>query len=119
MNTAKKNLIKSLKFHAKDHHPTLRPHSFYKGKYAVNLFYVDDHADLLLTVRALVHLSMRVLDPEFVVDDFNEKNEMDYIRQALSIANRLMPYGEEAFLDQLNTYFREEGLREGLDRRQE
>ena len=119
MNTAKKNLIRSLKFHAKDHYPTLRPHTLFKDKYAVSLFYVDDHADLLLTVRALVHLSMRVLDPEFVVDDLNEKNEMVYIRQALSIANRLMPYGDEAFLDTVNTYFREEGLRESLERRQE
>lgn len=116
MNTAKKNLIKNLKFHAGDHHPTLRPHSFFKGKYAVNLFYVDNHADLLLTVRALIHLSMRVLDPEYGVDDINVKNEMDYIRQALSVANRLMPFGEEAFLDQINTYMREEGLRDKLDR---
>lgn len=119
MNTAKKNLIKNLNFHAKDHYPTLRPHPFFKDKYAVNLFYVDNHADLLLTVRALIHLSMRVLDPEFGIDDFNEKNEMDYIRQTLLIANRLMPYGDEAFLDQVNTYFREEGLRDSLERRQE
>lgn len=115
MNSNEEKLINSLKHDACNHDPILKPHGFFKNKYEVNLFYVDDHADLLMTVRALIHLSLRALDPEFV-DDISEKSEDAYIRQALTIANRLMPHGEEAHLDHLNLYFREERLGIGLNK---
>lgn len=110
MNPNEERLIYSLKRHAIDHHPTLKPHSFFKDKYEVSLFYVEDHAELLLTVRALVHLALRTIDPELCPDDISEKNENTYIRHALTIANRLMPQGEEALLDHINLYYREVGL---------
>ncbi len=113
MNKAEKNLIESLKFHARDHHPTLKPHSFFKDKYAVSLFYVDNHADLILSVRAILHLAVKAINPE--MENSCSRYEKEYIRQALTIANRLLPQGEEAFLDQINTYLREEGYRKGLD----
>lgn len=110
MNPNEEKLIDSLKKDAIDHHPILRPHVFFKKKYQVSLFYVDDHAELLMTVRALIYLSSRVLGPEFV-DDVSERIEKAYIHQVLTIANRLMPQGEEALLDHLNLYYREEKLR--------
>jgi len=51
MNPNEEKLINSLKHQALDHHPTLKPHSFFKNKFEVSLFYVDNHVDLVLTVR--------------------------------------------------------------------
>ncbi|UNY97755.1 hypothetical protein MQE36_11735 [Zhouia spongiae] len=115
MNSNEENLIQSLKNQAMDHHPTLKPHGFFKDKFQVSLFYVNNHAELLFTVRALTHLALRVIDPELSEDDISGRNEKDYIRQALTIANRLMPQGEEAFMDVINQYYREEKLRNKLD----
>ena len=56
---------------------------------------------------------MKAIDPE-LCDDINNRFEKEYIRQVLTIANRLLPQGEEALLDDLNLYYREEKLREGL-----
>ncbi|MDT0648151.1 hypothetical protein RM545_15760 [Zunongwangia sp. F260] len=114
MNPNEEALIASLHQQAKDHEPTLKPHSLFEGKYSVNAFYVDDHTDLLLTVRAMIHLAMRVIDPELFGDDISQKNETAFVRQVLIIANRLMPKGEEALLDLLNLYYRDEKLREDI-----
>ncbi|TMU54585.1 hypothetical protein [Flagellimonas algicola] len=108
MNPNEEKLINDLNHHANDHTPTLVPHPFFEGKFQPFFFYVDGHADLLLTVRALVYLSMRTLDPELGTDDVQEKREEVYIRQALIVANRLMPNGEEALMDHLNRFYREE-----------
>ncbi len=117
MNTNEDKLIQNLKDHAMDHEPTLEPHPFFKDKFQVSYFYVDDHADLLSTVRALIFLCHRVLDPEFFENEpFDNTNR--YIRQALILANRLMPMGEEALMDHLNCYFREEGLRQRLGKKE-
>lgn len=56
---------------------------------------------------------MKTIDPE-LCDVNNNKYEKEYIRQSLTIANRLQPKEEEAFLDDLSIYYREEKLREGL-----
>ena len=61
----------------------------------------------------MLHLAMKAIDPE-LCDDINGRYEKEYIRQVLTIANRLLPQGEEALLDDLNLYYREEKLREGL-----
>lgn len=108
MKQHEEKLIENLNYHKMDHTPTLIPHVHFKGKYQPTFFYVDGHADLLLTVRALIYLSMRVTDPEFGRDNILERNEEDYIRQTLTIANRLMPCGEEALLDHINKFYRDE-----------
>ena len=113
MNPNEEKLINSLKHQALDHHPTLKPHSFFKNKFEVSLFYVDNHVDLVLTVRAMLYLAMKTIDPE-LIDDINDRYKKEYIRQVLTIANRLLPQGEEALLDDLNLYYKEEKLREGL-----
>ncbi|MDL5511186.1 hypothetical protein QSE00_05130 [Arenibacter sp. M-2] len=75
MNPNEQKLINSLRFQAMDHHPTLKPHSFFKNKFEVSLFYVDNHVDLVLTVRALLYLAMKAIDPE-ICDDINKKYVM-------------------------------------------
>jgi len=85
MNTNEEKLINSLKHQALDHHPTLKPHPFFNNKYEVSLFYVDNHVDLMLTVRAMLYLAMKAIDPE-LIDDINDRYEKEYIRQILTIA---------------------------------
>lgn len=108
MNPNEENLIKNLRLHSNDHSPTLVPHPYFKGKFQPTFFYVDGHADLLLTVRALLYLSLRAINPDLGSDEIMDRNEEEFIHQAMSIANRLMPVGEEALMDHLNWFFREE-----------
>lgn len=62
----------------------------------------------------MLYLAMKIIYRE-LCDDINKRYEKEYIRQALTIAGRLLPQGEEALLDDLNLYYREEKLREGLN----
>src|SRR5690606_5005582 len=114
MNPNEEKLINSLKSHARDYLPTLKPHPFFKDKYEVSFFYVDDHVDLLLTARALTYLATKVIDPESC-DDISDRSQKVFIRQALKIVNRILPQGEVALMDHLNLYYGEERLREGLE----
>ena len=106
MNPNEEKLIQSLKHQAKDHHPTLKPHPLFKNKYEASFFYVDNHIDLLLTVRAMLYLAKKVIHPE-LYDDINDRYEKEYLCQILTVANRLMPKGEEELMDHLNLYYRE------------
>ncbi|WP_038262361.1 hypothetical protein [Zhouia amylolytica] len=108
MNSNEEQLIKDLKRHAKDHTPTLQPHSFFNDRFQVTCFYVKNHEDLLLSVRSLLYLCKRILDPEDDMEKAPEWIEKDYIRQALSIANRLMPLGDEALLGHINSFYQKE-----------
>lgn len=108
MNPNEEKLIKDLRLHSNDHSPTLVPHPLFKGKFQHTFFYLDGHADLLLTVRALIYLSMRVINPDLGSDDVIDRNEEEFIHQAMTIANRLMPVGEEALMDHLNLFYRQE-----------
>ena len=113
MNQNEEKLIKDLRFHGNDHTPTLVPHPWFKEKFQPTFFYVDGHADLLLTVRALIYLSMRAINPDLGSDDVMDRNEEEFIHQAMTIANRLMPVGEEALMDHLNLFYREEKKAKG------
>lgn len=108
MDLNEEKLLKDLRFHANDHSPTLVPHPWFKDKFQPTFFYLEGHAELLLTVRALIYLSMRAINPELGSDDVMERNEEEFIHQAMTIANRLMPVGEEALMDHLNLFYREE-----------
>ncbi|ETN96398.1 hypothetical protein P278_06660 [Zhouia amylolytica AD3] len=48
------------------------------------------------------------MDPEDDMEKAPEWIEKDYIRQALSIANRLMPLGDEALLGHINSFYQKE-----------
>ncbi|MBW8244025.1 hypothetical protein K1F50_14550 [Muricauda oceani] len=115
MNPNEEKLIKDLRLHSNDHSPTLVPHPWLKDKFQPTFFYLDGHADLLLTVRALLYLSMRAINPDLGSDDIMDRNEEEFIHQAMTIANRLMPVGEEALMDHLNLFYREEKRAEEED----
>jgi len=70
MKPNEEKLIKDLRQHSNDHTPTLDPHPYFKGKFQPTFFYLDGHADLLLTVRAeqakvTVHIDMVEVIPFF------------------------------------------------------
>lgn len=106
MKQPEEKLIEKLNYHKMDHTPTLIPHLYFKGKYQPSFFYVDGHADLLMTVRALIYLSMKAIDPEFGTDDILERNKDEYVQHTLTIASRLMPWGEEGLMDHINEFYR-------------
>ncbi|WP_418502369.1 hypothetical protein [Flagellimonas sp.] len=108
INPNEEKLLKDLRFYGNDHDPTLVPHPWFKDKFQPTFFYLDGHADLLLTVRALIYLSMRAINPDLGSDEVMDRNEEEFIHQAMTIANRLMPVGEEALMDHLNQFYREE-----------
>lgn len=113
MNANEERLINALREHACDHTPTLKPHPFYEDKFSVMGFYVEGHEELMLTIRALTYLCQVVLDPEFAYKE-SKQVQTHYIQHLLSISKRFMPLGEEALLDHLNLYFREERLKDHL-----
>ena len=80
MNPNEEKLINSLKHQALDHHPTLRPHPFFYNKYEVSLFYVDNHVDLLLTVRAMLYLAMKTIDPNCTITSMTDMKRNIYVR---------------------------------------
>ncbi|RNL83921.1 hypothetical protein ED312_14440 [Sinomicrobium pectinilyticum] len=60
MNTYEKKLIESRKHYVKDYHPILQPPSIFKDKFQIRYFYIEGHADLLLTARAFIYLCQKV-----------------------------------------------------------
>ncbi|WP_268225149.1 hypothetical protein [Sinomicrobium oceani] len=116
MKKNEEELLARLREGAKAHHPTLVPHPFYKDKFQVSLFYVEDHMELMLHVQALLNVCTLAIDSsELVKRPPPETLEM-YVRQVLTLANRLLPQGETALLDDINAYFRKEELRKHMDK---
>ncbi|UGU15395.1 hypothetical protein LS482_17145 [Sinomicrobium kalidii] len=110
-------LLRRLKKGAKDYHPTLSPHSLLRGKYQVNFFYMEDHMELMFTVRSLLNVCIMAIDPEQLSERPSRSKQETYIRQVLVVMNRLTPKGEEGLLDDINRYFREEGFRKNTDKK--
>ena len=108
MNAIQQKLINDIESHVGDHTPTLVPHHLYNGKFQANLFYFDDHRDLMLTVSAITYLAMKATNPDFGVDAPMKRNEKEFICQALLIVTRLVPTGDMALMDCVNRYQREE-----------
>tara|TARA_R110000868_G_scaffold406462_2_gene686887 strand:- start:624 stop:776 length:153 start_codon:yes stop_codon:yes gene_type:complete len=49
----------------------------------------------------MLYLAIKAINPE-LCDDTNNRYEKEYLLQVITIANRLLPQGEEALLDDLN-----------------
>jgi len=113
MNENEKRFLEALQLHAHDHDATLKPHPFYKDKFLVTYFYVDGHEELFLTVRALLYVCHLSLHPEYASKESEEVHNI-LLQHLLAISKRFLPLGEEALMDHLNLYYREEKLREGL-----
>lgn len=108
-------LTSLLEHDASSHQPTLKPHSYYKDKFQVTFFYMHDHNELIRSIEALVYLCKRTMDPEEAMESELPHKEIGHIHQALCLISRLTPKGDEVFMDAVNTYFRQTGLRKGWD----
>lgn len=105
MKSRKNKLIKDLDYIHGIYSSTLVPHPIFKDKFMAPNLYFNNHQELVNTSRALIYLAMRTIDPEFGNDDILGRNEDDYVRQALTIVNRLTLAGDEAYLDVFNNYY--------------
>ncbi len=79
----------------------LRPHDTYKGKYKVDLLYMDGYGELLFTIRSLLYLCINSLehgDFETYSADRNPKNN---IQDVLELISRMIPIEEGDLLDEL------------------
>ena len=79
----------------------LKPHDTYKGKYKVDLLYVEGYGELLFTIRSLLYLCINSLeygDFESFSADRNPKNN---IQDVLELITRMIPIEEGDLLDEL------------------
>ena len=85
----------------KDRLIMLKPHDTYKGKYKVNLLYMEGYGELLFTIRSLLYLCINSLeygDFESYSADRNPKNN---IQDVLELISRMIPIEEGDLLDEL------------------
>ncbi|RNL88512.1 hypothetical protein ED312_08675 [Sinomicrobium pectinilyticum] len=116
MKKSEEELLSKLREGAKTHHPTLVPHPFYKDKFQVSFFYVEDHIELMLHIQALLNICILAMDSSELVKRPSPETLELYVRQVLTLANRLLPQGETALLDDVNAFFRNEELRKHMDK---
>ena len=79
----------------------LKPHDTYKGKYKVDLLYVEGYGELLFTIRSLLYLCINSLeygDFESYSADRNPKNN---VQDVLELISRMIPIEEGDLLDEL------------------
>lgn len=79
----------------------LKPHDTYKGKYNVDLLYVEGYGELLFTIRSLLYLCINSLeygDFEVYSADRNPKNN---VQDVLELISRMIPIEEGDLLDEL------------------
>ena len=79
----------------------LKPHDTYKGKFKVDLLYVEGYGELLFTIRSLLYLCINSLeygDFESYSADRNPKNN---VQDVLELISRMIPIEEGDLLDEL------------------
>ena len=79
----------------------LKPHDTYKGKYKVDLLYMEGYGELLFTIRSLLYLCINSLehgDFETYSVDRNPKNN---VQDVLELISRMIPIEEGDLLDEL------------------
>ena len=79
----------------------LKLHETYKGKYKVDLLYVEGYGELLFTIRSLLYLCINSLeygDFESYSADRNPKNN---VQDVLELISRMIPIEEGDLLDEL------------------
>lgn len=79
----------------------LKPHDTYKGKYKVDLLYVEGYGELLFTIRSLLYLCINSLE----YGDFDsysaDRNPKNNVQDVLELISRMIPIEEGDLLDEL------------------
>jgi hypothetical protein len=79
----------------------LKPHDTYKGKYKVDLLYVDGYGELLFTIRSLLYLCINSLEYGDFKTYSADRNPKSNIQDVLELISRMIPIEEGDLLDEL------------------
>lgn len=79
----------------------LKPHDTYKGKYKVDLLYVEGYGELLFTIRSLLYLCINSLEYGDLTTYSPDRNPKSNIQDVLELASRMIPIEEGDLLDEL------------------
>ncbi|UJH90567.1 hypothetical protein LZ575_17530 [Antarcticibacterium sp. 1MA-6-2] len=79
----------------------LKPHDTYKGKYKVDLLYVEGYGELLFTIRSLLYLCINSLEYGDFKTYSPDRNPKSNIQDVLELVSRLIPIEEGDLLDEL------------------
>ena len=85
----------------KDRLVLLKPHDTYKGKYKVDLFYVEGYGELLFTIRSLLYLCINSLENGDFETYSADRNPKNHIQDVLELISRMIPIEEGDLLDEL------------------
>ncbi|GGK16539.1 hypothetical protein GCM10007962_08580 [Yeosuana aromativorans] len=103
MSAKKKELNKLIKS-AKCRLVTLNPSNVQKDKFRASFLQFDGYLDLFITIESLINVCIMAshIDSSNVTDD----NGID-IRKTLELANKLLPFDEGEFLDDVNAILKQ------------
>ena len=79
----------------------LKPHETYKGKYKVDLLYVEGYGELLFTIRSLLYLCINSLEYGDFKTYSPDRNPKNNIQDVLELISRMVPIEEGDLLDEL------------------
>ena len=79
----------------------LKPHDTYKGKYKVDLLYMEGYGELLFTIRSLLYLCINSLEYGDLKSYSSDRNPKSNIQDVLELISRMIPIEEGDLLDEL------------------
>ncbi|NJY62835.1 hypothetical protein HC174_08700 [Salinimicrobium sp. CDJ15-81-2] len=79
----------------------LKPHDTYKGKYKVDLLYMEGYGELLFTIRSLLYLCINSLEHGDFESYSLDRNPKNNIQDVLELISRMIPIEEGDLLDEL------------------
>ncbi|MEG9327029.1 hypothetical protein V6B16_03705 [Salinimicrobium catena] len=79
----------------------LKPHDTYKGKYKVDLHYVEGYGELLFTIRSLLYLCINSLEYGDLESYSADRNPKNNVQDVLELITRMIPIEEGDLLDEL------------------
>lgn len=77
----------------------LKPHETYKGKYKVDLFYMEGYGELLFTIRSLLYLCISSIEHGDFETYSSDRNPKNNVQDVLELASRMIPIEEGDLLD--------------------
>ncbi len=79
----------------------LKPHDTYKGKYKLDLLYVEGYGELLFTIRSLLYLCINSLEHGDFETYSADRNPQHNVQDVLELISRMIPIEEGDLLDEL------------------
>ncbi|MHB1105402.1 MAG: hypothetical protein ACYCZ2_03480 [Lutibacter sp.] len=105
MKTKKKDLKRLIKS-AKHQLDTLHPSDIQKDKFKASYLQFEGYLDLFITIEALINVSILATQG----DSYSPPHIKDHckdIRRTLELAQKLLPFEEGEFLDEVNAVLKQ------------